>query len=693
VLGVYVLSLATSSGLVGVFVRQFLAEQGYVPGLRAGAYAAISAACAFAALQLAYMTTARFLWPTRAKGPLVAESLSQLAALLLLPFLLHVQVQWPHPALVKVEPLIYLGAFATVHIAVKFVSLYAVLRGEEDGRLRTAAWLAATCVCALAAYWCANLWVGELAGARPMAQDSPASYRVDGQYASARRMPEGALVAHDLSRSTGDSLTLRWANPPDAVDALEEVFVTVIFTGDGESTEVKREVTLSGRGWSSMRIAVQSIPATATSCTVTWASRKEPIWRRISGLKPVALSGREVLLSGPLEHRERGDSEKPNVVILAVEGLGSAQMSGMGYNRKTTPALDHLADSARTFTNVFSPSPESEAACMTMVTGLSPLRHGYLGKHSGPLPESAVTLAQAYANQGYATAAFFESDHGGSPGSGRDCERGFELVDVSYARDAIEGASRASKATLVRLADWVDAHADAHFAVFARLTELREPELREEYGTGFIPEDGTPSEVDIYDTALAHLDQELGDFFKHLDEQGLRESTCIVVTSPYGSDFSSSGRYALSDNKLRVPVIIAAPGLGKGRYEEVFGLENLAPTLASLTEVNLGANLDGRNMLVGRGPDEAIAMYGDPLALVIRSERWRLEWQSPYHSFGGAPSAEKGTPRLYDMRKVQRDGSYQDVSRHHPELASQMHKRLDSVVAESRAARGPEGMQ
>ena len=126
-LAVYVLSLTISAGVIGLFVRQILSLLGFVPGLAAGAYVVLAAGSLYAAIELFLMAILRLYRPTGDRSTQVTEALSFLACLLLVPYILHIQIPWPSTLLETAEPLIYLGAFTSVHLFFKLATFYASL--------------------------------------------------------------------------------------------------------------------------------------------------------------------------------------------------------------------------------------------------------------------------------------------------------------------------------------------------------------------------------------------------------------------------------------------------------------------------------------------------------------------------------------------------------------------------------------
>ena len=91
-MALYMVSLGLSAGLMGVFAHDVLDELCYVHGLESDVMMAGAVACAYACVQLLYMALVRLLKPTRSPGALFAETLSHLAALAFIPYLMDMAV-------------------------------------------------------------------------------------------------------------------------------------------------------------------------------------------------------------------------------------------------------------------------------------------------------------------------------------------------------------------------------------------------------------------------------------------------------------------------------------------------------------------------------------------------------------------------------------------------------------------------
>lgn len=674
-LAVYIISLAGSAGLFGAFVRQALGELGYVRGLQMALALAAGTGFLYACLELGYMTAVRALKPTRSPGPLIAESLSHATALVFLPYLLDVSVDWPHPVMAKVEPLIYFGLFGVTHLFFKLASFYAAVRGEPGGRLATGGWLLAATLNGVAAYWLLGHWVGLADAARPQAVSQPQYYRAGDQYARAQELVEGAAMSCDLPPKAAATLTLRWAPSPGQESAPpSRIYVDTKLVGD-DTIKGLWPVSFDGDGWGELNLSAASLPSGLRKCEVSWEKKQRPTWQRILGISPLVLSNEKVLFSGPFLHEDRAHAQQPNFLVIVVDGLASGHVSGFGYKRKTTPALDALARKSLAFPNAYTPAPETAAACMTLLTGVGPLRHGFLGAHPGPLPGGYKTLAATLRQQQYLTAAFTEGEDDLAPGTG--FEDGFETFDPSYVPVSAQAEKAGSSRTVQKVSEWLEQHGKQKFFLFVRLRELSDPIWRPEYEPGFMPEGNAPSEMDVYDSALAYLDKQIGALLSRFRSTEAGQNTCVVVTSSYGIDFTreSGPVIGLTEESLRVPLILDIPRGEPARRENTVGLDCVAPTLLGLIEADVDYLADGRNVAEAEEDQPAVSVYGSPAVFSMRGGRWRFYWHSGIEPFSKKRVEPESAPDAVEVAPAKGTSGREEEARK-AELAEECLKRF-----------------
>jgi hypothetical protein len=693
-LPLYILSLGVSGGLLGVLARRVLAIQGFAPTFESGLYVAACAGLAFAFLQVAYATLLRFLKPTHDNVPLFGEALSNLSAVVLVPYLLGVQIPWPVSALKKVEILIFLGLFVGIHLFFKLTALFAATESRIAGRLGTLGWAAACVLIAFGVERSFDQWRHALDAARVTALPTAEAAHAGPTHTMARRVSEGLAVPIDAEGHAGQTLVLRWAQPIDVPEPPQRIYVTLRVEGQ-ETPLLRQVVDLLAGDWVEMRIPADTLQGHA-GAMLTWSAEDEPVWVAYTGVRAVAMSNQQVMLSGPWWHRPLEGSRAPSVIVVLAEGLGARHLGSLGYGRAATPSLDALAAESFNFRNAFSPAPDAAAASMSLLTGLPPLSHGFLGAHEGPLPDGVDTLAEALQAQQYATAAFTEGDATGDRdlvyGSG--FERGFEVFDQVYptARGGRKGGAAlpagqmpaSAGVTLDKAANWIESHANDKFFVFIRLRELRAPQWLERYGTGFIGSI-SPAPVDIYDTALLDVDKQLGLFLDRLRALPAYDQTAVVVTSSNGFEFSGAWRThfnrQMTEATMHVPLLMKIPGEPRRMPTLPCDLEDLAPTLAQVTGATFRHAVVGDNLLDAGEPQPPVSMWGDPLVLSLRNDAWRLTWQSGRAPFSAAMS---GTPKVVALLELARyrAGQYQyaDVSRREGALVQRLGSYLENYL-------------
>jgi membrane-anchored protein YejM (alkaline phosphatase superfamily) len=449
----------------------------------------------------------------------------------------------------------------------------------------------------------------------------------------------------------------------------------------GETTaQYNGPVELDEDAWAYFSVPADKVPRKMDSCQVRWSTEKESKWRKAVGVLPVLTSERRLLVAGPDVCSAPSDESAPNVVMVVFDGLGSDRVSSMGTVKETTPNLDRLSESALTFPFTFTPAPEAAAACMTLLTGVSPLRHGYLGAQSGPLPEGIKTLTEALRAERYATAAFTEGEKWGDLAHGNGFERGFDLYDDGYAEGTQASVTQAdqqtiatgSQRTLQKAGDWIEAHSNARFFAFVRIAELRDPQARAKYA----PADETSSAAATtgYNAAIQQLDRSVAGLVSRAKAASPDKKICVAITSARGSYLSDST--VLADWTLRVPLILAAPGVAPARRNELAGLEDVASTLAKYLHVTLSPYASTADLINAPVSREPISMAGNPLVLSIRNLKMRLVWSTQREPFTMRSAGLPAAAALYDLTKS-KPGAMFDISTRNPQTTKNWTDKLD----------------
>ncbi len=706
----YLVSLGLAGGLVGVWVRRMLAAAGLVSGFHSGLLTVAVVALAYAGLELAFMGLVRLLKPTRSPLPLVCDMVAQAMALLLVPWLLHIAVPWPWAVLQKYEALLYFGAFAVPHVFLKLVVFFGALQSRPASPLPALGYFAAAATAMIGAFAAQQ----QLAGAALRNATVPAgpetAVRAGTAWTRARDLREGLAAHMTIADSPGNGdLVLYLSQPEDDPSRLETAFVTLAFSG-GKSVTFEGQATLADGQWTEFRVPAGKLPEKYDAVDVLWSARPGQEWLAKLGLRPVIATDRRLAVSGPWLIDRPGSAKKKSVLVIAVDGLRDENMSLYGYSRETTPALKARAASMCVFEQAYTPAPETPAACMSLLTGVNPLRHGCFEGHA-PAPDSkpGFALAETLRATGYHTAAF--TDGRGADGEdlvqGSGFERGFLLFDDVAPLDApppVAGSSAPPKAlpgsaavTLGKAGDWIEAHPGDPWFVFVRLRELRAPLRMDRYGEGFLGKGRATNSVDLYDTVLLDLDRRLDAFLDRLDALPGGKDAVIVVTSPWGPDFAAPGgvmqkgvlQSGLTEASLRVPLLFRIPGqAGRGRKLPAT-LCDVAPTLLSQCGLAAQSGLDGVDLFRQGDFRDCVSMRGNPVALSVRAGRWRFGWQSGLDPFTLQSVGTEGVLDFTDVPLYQSSHAAQNNLGKEPELARQLRQFLSDYLKKDRATASP----
>lgn len=326
-----------------------------------------------------------------------------------------------------------------------------------------------------------------------------------------------------------------------------------------------------------------------------------------------------------------------NFLLITVDTLRADRVGAYGDASARTPVIDGLAARGVRFDRAFATAPITLTSHASLLTGRYPPGHG--ARHNGMRMMAGVpTLADSLRAQGFATAAFvaafpldrrFGLDHGfqaygdqmprGADGRLANERRGAAVVDDAIA--------------------WLGQNRGQRFFLWVHLFEPHAP-----YGdaTG-----GHPIAA-RYAAEISEADRQIGRLLPALGDAAA--STLVAVTADHGEAFGEHGEIAHSifvyDTTLRVPWILAGPGVPTRAISAPVSLVDLAPTVMTL----LGAGrfdadgIDLMGALRGEVPPER-TLYAESFAPLLD-----FGW-SPLRSVrsGGWKYIAAPAPELYDV--------------------------------------------
>ena len=268
-----------------------------------------------------------------------------------------------------------------------------------------------------------------------------------------------------------------------------------------------------------------------------------------------------------------------DLVLITIDTLRADRLGAYGYGRARTPHIDGLSARGVRFDRAFATAPITLPSHASLMTGRYPPGHG--ARHNGIRVDAEVpSLAKALSAAGFATGAFvsaFPLDrrfglNAGFAMYGDRMPRGprGRLENERPGRDAVDEARA-----------WLSAPGPAGAGAAERRflwVHLFEPHAP--YGHAG---SGRPV-ADRYDDEIAESDAQVGRIIEALGTRAA--SALVVVASDHGEAFGEHGEVSHSlfvyDTTLRVPLIMAGPGVPARTVGSPVSLVDVAPTLLRL---------------------------------------------------------------------------------------------------------------
>ena len=336
------------------------------------------------------------------------------------------------------------------------------------------------------------------------------------------------------------------------------------------------------------------------------------------------------LWGNPVIDTPREKDGPPNVVLIGLDTLRADRLSVFGYSRDTSPHLNALAADGVAFSQAISTTNWTTPAFASIFTGVVPSRHQLVLDNSPitQLSPNLESLASRFRVAGWTTGAIMSKD--------TLYDRGLDQGFDSFFNVPVPLPS--TEATLSKALSWLDKNQNRRFFLFLHLDTTHQPfNMPERFQHAFTKTDLTsfgtqlPLKVtarrafaidpkspgewptlndqlcegcsdgqglspafkslarDLYDGAVAYMDDGVGRFIAGLKERGLYQNTIIVVVSDHGElnweheDYYGHQKY-LYDELIRVPLIIKPvghSGAGKAIATQVRNLD-IMPTLLEL---------------------------------------------------------------------------------------------------------------
>ena len=312
----------------------------------------------------------------------------------------------------------------------------------------------------------------------------------------------------------------------------------------------------------------------------------------------------------------------PNIIWIVLDAVRAENLSCYGYGRNTSPHIDALADEGVRCEWAFAQSHCTSWSTPSYLTGryfpVFAVAFGSWRELWRTSPPEERFLPEIASENGYKTALFtatpwlsatsrlsrmFEDRHDiGDPGS-------VETVNAAFF-------------------PWLENNGDRPFFAYIHTVETHFPHLLEHISPGhdqWVDKDdgdvlalsrqgderlGDFSEkqrqvfLGLYDGSIHYEDEHVGRLIEKCKDLGIYDNTLFVICADHGEALAENGKFLghfekwVFEQVLRVPLIMAGPGIPKGkRIADLTELVDVVPTLIELCAFRTAAKTQGKSLL------------------------------------------------------------------------------------------------
>lgn len=301
-----------------------------------------------------------------------------------------------------------------------------------------------------------------------------------------------------------------------------------------------------------------------------------------------------------------------NVLFILIDTLRANHLGAWGYERETSPILDHLAGNGVRFARQLAQSSWTKCSMASLWTGMNPAKTGVTRFEHLLAPEARMP-AEIFTAAGFRSVGLFrngwvEGYHGFDQGFEtylRPLGRGVS-PEVRRENPTMKGSGTDDDAVGAAI-EFLRVEGGERWFLYLHLMDVHEYLYDEDtaiFGSSYL---------DIYDQSILREDKVINQLLVFLSEEGFLDNTLIVIASDHGEAFGEhlgeGHARKVYREETHVPLILSFPfRLQPGVVvEQPTSNIDLWPTLLELLGLPGLGDVDG----VSRLPDILAAARGE----------------------------------------------------------------------------------
>ncbi len=322
--------------------------------------------------------------------------------------------------------------------------------------------------------------------------------------------------------------------------------------------------------------------------------------------------------------------DKLNVVFILLESVSAERLGVYGYDRDVSPNIDKIANKGIRFDNAYTTATHSDYAQPGLLSSRYIFTNDFRTIFNQNNPRKFIW--DIFKDEGYTTGYFSSQD---DRWQSMDKYYDFENLDVySYSlTDGLTdyGSGVAKKdydhKTTEKAINWLNERdKEKPFFLYLNFQATHNPNAYPSENSYFKPDDGTPSIITNYDekgvnkynNALRYVDEQIGEVYSFLKENGLDNNTIIAITSDHGHDLENRHDIvghgnSIYNEELVVPAIVSIPDVVPSVVEDDVSHIDFVPTLIDLLGYPIPDEFQGETMKKGR-----------PIFFVAQSHKYKI---------------------------------------------------------------------